>query len=146
MLRIIKIYRSTASKTMKEILDKLKSVVQALEKEQGPILFFALFLREDSLERWDIVVSAPWLSSVERNAYQIVISKIQAVLTSSELIQISRVVILDDTDPAVSFLQEVCPLTNGGYKETPQDFLVDPLSEKFGFVIKKAYILRCQKL
>jgi hypothetical protein len=131
---------------MKEILDKLKSIVQSLEKEHQPISLFALFLREDSLQKWDIVVSATWLSSSEKNAYKIVISKIQAVLSPSEFVQFSRVVILDNTDPVVSFLQEICPLTNGGFKESSKDFSVEPLSEKFGFVIKKSYILRCQKL
>ena len=130
---------------MKEILDKLKSAVQALEKEHGPILLFALFLREDSLEKWDIVVSASWLSSSEKKAYKMVVSKIQDSLNPSELVQFSRVVILDNTDPVVSFLQEVCPLTNGGFKESPKDFSVEPFSEKFGFTIKKAYTLRCQK-
>ena len=130
---------------MKETLDKLKPIVEALEKEHGPILFFALFLREDSLEKWDIVVSAPWLSSSEKQAYEIVISKIQDSLNTAELVQFSRVVILDSIDPVVSFLQEVCPLTNGGFKESPKDFSIEPFSEKFGFTIKKAYILRCQK-
>jgi hypothetical protein len=131
---------------MNEILNKLKTVVLALEKEYKPILFFALFLREDSLQKWDIVVSAPWLNPSEKRAYQIMASKMQAALSSSEIVEISRVVILDHTDPAVSFLQEVCPLTNGGFKESPKDFSVEPLSEKFGFTIKKAYVLRCQKL
>lgn len=131
---------------MKEILDKLKSVVQALEKEHGSILFFALFLREDAFEKWDIVVAAPWLNSSERNSYKIVVSKIQEVIGPSEMVQFSRVVVLDQTDPALSFLQEVCPLTNGGFKESPKDFSVEPLSDKFPFSIKKAYILRCQKL
>ncbi len=131
---------------MNEILDKLKSVVLALEKEHQPILFFALFLREDSLQKWDIVISAPWLNPSEMHAYQIIASKLQATLSSSEIIEISRAVILDHTDPAILFLQEVCPLTNGGFKESPKDFSVEPLSEKFGFTIKKAYILRCQKL
>lgn len=130
---------------MKEILDKLKSVVQVLEKEHGPILLFALFLREDSLEKWDIIVSAPWLSSSEKEAYKMVVSKIQVALSPSELVQFSRIVILDGTDPVVSFLQEICPLTNGGFKESPKDFSAEPFSQKFGFVIKKAYILRCQK-
>ena len=131
---------------MKEILDKLKSVVQSLEKEHQPILLFALFPREDSLQKWDIVISASWLSSSEKNAYKIVVSKIQAALSASELVQFSRVVILDDADPVVSFLQDICPLTNGGFKESPKDFSVEPFFEKFGFTIKKAYILRCQKL
>lgn len=131
---------------MKEILDKLKSVVQALEKDHQPILLFALFLIEDSLQKWDIVISAPWLSSDEKNAYKIVVSEIQANLSPSELVQFSRVVILNDSDPVVSFLQDVCPLTNGGFKESPKDFSAEPFSERLGFIIKKAYILRCQKL
>jgi hypothetical protein len=129
---------------MKEILDKLKSAVQDLEKENKPLLLFALFLREDSLDKWDVVVSAPWLKSTEKAAYIKVISKIQSVLDASELVQFSRVVILDSIDPVVSFLQEICRLTNGGFKESPTDFSVEPFSDRFGFKIKKAYILRCQ--
>jgi hypothetical protein len=131
---------------MKEIfLDKLKSVVQSLEKRHKPILLFAIFQREDSLQKWDIIISAPWLSSSDKNAYQTVVSTIQAHLSTSELIQFSRIVILDHNDPVTSFLQDICPLTNGGYKKSPEDFSVEPLSDKFGFNIKKAYVLRCQK-
>lgn len=35
---------------MKEILDKLKEIVQSLEVEHGFIALFALFLREESLK------------------------------------------------------------------------------------------------
>jgi hypothetical protein len=130
---------------MKEILDKLKTVVQSLEKDCGSISLFALFLREDSLKKWDILVSASWLSSSEKKSYETIISKVQSVLTPVELVQFSRVVILDNTDPVVSFLQEACPLTNGGFRESPRDFSVDPFSSRFGFIIAKAYILRCLK-
>jgi len=130
---------------MKEILDKLKTVVQSLERNYGTVSLFALFLREDSLKKWDILVSAVWLSSSEKSSYERIISEVQAILASTDLLQFSRVVILDHTDPVVSFLQEVCPLTNGGFKESPKDFSLDALSSKFGFVIEKAYLLRCQK-
>lgn len=130
---------------MKETLDKLKAVVKVLEKEHGHFSLFALFLREDSIEKWDIVVSASWLRSSEMSAYKTVVSQIQATLSPSELIQFSRVVILDDVDPVVSFLQNACPVTNGGFKESPKDLSVETFSEKFGFTIKKAYVLRCQK-
>ena len=131
---------------MKEILGKLKSAVESLEKEHKPLMLFALFLREDSLQKWDIVVSATWLSSSQKESYDIVVSKIQSVLNASELTQFSRVVILDSFDPVVAFLQEICPLTNGGIKESPRDFSVEPFTEKFVFTIKKAYILRCRNV
>ena len=131
---------------MKEMLDKLKSMVQSLEKEHGPMLFAALFLRKNSLKKWDLIVSAPWLNPDERKSYETVASKVQPGLTPDEFSKLSRIVVLRNTDPAVSFLQEVCPLTNGGIKESSKDFSVEPLSEKFGFIIERAYLLRSQKI
>jgi hypothetical protein len=127
---------------MKEILEKLKSIVLSLEKEHGPILIFALFLGEDSPEQWDVVVSASWLSSSELSDYKTITSKIQEVMTSSELMQFSRVVILDADDSVVSFLQESFSVTNGHIQEVS----VEVLAERFKFTIKRAYLLRCQKI
>ncbi len=127
---------------MKIFLEKLKSVVKLLEEEYGPILVFALFLREEPLEKWDIVVSATWLKSDDMNSYKILVPKIQNALTGPELMQVARIVILDHNDPAVSFLQESESVTNGHYGEVPSD----SFSERFGFTIKKAYLLRCQKI
>ncbi len=127
---------------MNTILEKLKTVVRSLENEHGPILVFALFLREDPLEKWDIVVSATWLNSNDRLSYETIASKIQKALNSSELVQLSRIVILDSSDPVVAFLQGEVLVTNGHYKEVPGG----TFSDKFGFTIKRAYLLRCQKM
>ena len=127
---------------MKELIDKLKSLIQVLEKENAPLLICALFLREEPLERWDIVVAASWLNSQEMQSYRIISSKLQESFTDSELVQISRVVILDQDDSVVSYLQGLETITNGGYKELSSD----ELSAKFKFSIKKAYLLRSQKL
>lgn len=126
---------------MKVILDKLKTVIVALEKEHGPIHVFALFLRTDPLERWDVVVAAFWLNSNDISSYKIISSKIQEMLSPAELMQLARIVILSDNDPVVSFLQDSVSVTNGHYGEVSGDLF----TERFGFSIKKAYLLRCQK-
>ncbi len=130
---------------MKEILNKLKSVVQSFEGEHAPILLCALFLRKESFEKWDIVVSAPWLNSSEEKSYEIIISKVRSILTPSEVVRISRIIILDDNDPVVAFFQDSCLLEGEEFKESPKDFSVDPFSLKFGFVIIKAYMIRCHR-
>jgi hypothetical protein len=132
---------------IKETLDKLKNIIEYLEKEYGHFLLFALFLREDPVEKWDIVISASWLRSNKMIGYKTVAYKIQEILSLSELIQFSRIIILDDVDPMISFLQKSCSVSvkNGKFKESPKDFLLKTLSEKFGFKIKKAYVQRCQK-
>jgi hypothetical protein len=126
---------------MKAILDKLKTVLLALEEEHGPILVFALFLRTDPLEKWDIVIAASWLNPNELSSYKMVNSKIQEILSPSEFVQLARIVILSDQDPVVSFLQDTETVTNGHFGEVPGEVFTD----KFGFNIKQAYLLRCQK-
>lgn len=127
---------------MIEIIEKLKSAISSLEKENGPLLICALFLRDDALEKWDIILAASWLNSKEMRSYEILSKKLQNFLSASELVQFSRIVVLDQDDPIISFLLELETVKNGGYKE----LAANVLSEKFRFTIKKAYLLRSQKL
>jgi hypothetical protein len=99
-------------------------------------------LRTKPLEKWDIVISASWLNPREMNSYKIVSSKLQKFLNESELMQFSRVVLLDQKDPIVSYLLNLKTIDNGGFHELEED----KLSDKFKFNIKKAYLLRSQKL
>lgn len=124
-----------------ETIEKLKSVIRLLEEKKGDLLIFAIFLREEPLEKWDVLVAADWLNSVDMDAYKVVASNIQQALDGSELVQFSRVVILDQDDPVVSFLLDLETIKNGGYKELN----AETLSEKFKFVIKRAYLLRSKK-
>lgn len=125
---------------MKKILDKLKSILIELEREQGRVLVFALFLRGDSPARWDLVIAAPWLDSGNVESYNIVATKVQDLLSSDEIIQLSRVVVLDADDPVVSFLQDSYTVPNGTFKDIEN---CEPFSQRFNFTIRRAYLLRC---
>jgi predicted sugar kinase len=125
---------------MKGILDKLKLLLLELEKEHGPMLIFALFLRGDSPDRWDLVVSAPWLDSGSVGSYKTVATKVQDRLNAEEIVQLSRVVILDADDLAVAFLQDSYQVPNGIFKDVEN---CEILSQRFNFTIRRAYLLRC---
>lgn len=125
---------------MNNTLEKLKKILVDLESEKGPILVFALFLRVDPLEKWDIVISASWLDPNDISSYKIISEKIQKNLSPTELVQLARIVILANDDPVVLFLQNSQSVLNGHFGEVSGDIF----SEKFGFSIKKAYLLRCQ--
>ncbi|MDR3623658.1 MAG: hypothetical protein P4L16_00755 [Chlamydiales bacterium] len=127
---------------MNEMIEKIKALIKNLEKDKGSLSICALFLREDSMEKWDIVIAASWLNPAEMQSYKTISAKLQECLSASELMQLSRIVILSQDDPVVSYLQNLETITNGGYKEL---LLVNELSEKFKFVIKQAYLLRSQK-
>lgn len=48
---------------MKELLTKLRLIEKETAKEKGEYNLFALFLREDSPNKWDILVSASWTAN-----------------------------------------------------------------------------------
>lgn len=127
---------------MNDIIEKLKSLIKDLEKEYGSLLIFALFLRNGDLEKWDIIISASWLNPTEMQSYKTISSKLQEYLSDVELVQFSRVVILNQDDPVVSYLLGLETISNGGYKELK----ANELSEKFKFTIKRAYLLRSKKI
>lgn len=126
---------------MKEIIEKLKSMIHSLEKKHGPLLVFALFLREAALDKWDIIVSASWLNSNEIDSYNIISQSLQETLSDFELVRISRIVILDQNEPVVNYLQDIKTISNGGFDECSRE----ELSDKFKIAIKRAYLLRSQK-
>ena len=107
---------------------------------EGRVLLFALFLRGDSPARWDLLAAAPWLDSGNVKSYKIVATKVQDLLSVDEIIQLSRVVILDADDPVVSFLQDSYDVPNGTFKDVEN---CEPLSQRFNFTIRRAYLLRC---
>ena len=127
---------------MIEKIEKLKEVVKNLEIEHGPLLICALFLRDDAMGKWDIVIAASWLNSSEMRSYEILSQELKKFLSDSDLVYFSRIVILDRDDPIISYLLDLETIKNGGYKELSSD----ALSDKFKFLIKKAYLLRSQKL
>lgn len=126
---------------MKELIERLKLAVKDLEKSKGSLLIFAIFLREDSLEKWDIVVAASWLDHSEMESYKTVSSALHDHLKPSDFLNVARIVILPSKDPVVSFLINLETVENGGYKQLSSEALTD----NFGFKIKRAYLLRSKK-
>lgn len=111
-----------------------------LEQENGKVLLFALFLRADALDKWDLLISASWLDSSSFKAYDLVAAAIRRQLEASEIVKLDRFVILDPSDPTVLFLQSTYPVPNGSIKNVTD---CAPLTDRFGFPIKQASVLRC---
>lgn len=128
---------------MRDFYQKLHLALTQLENEHDEISLFAIFLRDNSLDLWDLIVSAQWLNSSDLNSLKIVCSKIQDSLKGSEILKLSHVVILDIDDPTVIFLRENYEVLHGHPGK-----LIDPeiLSERLNFTIKRAYLLRCLNL
>jgi hypothetical protein len=118
---------------MKELLDKLKSLELKLSKENGAFNLFALFLREEAEDRWDIVVSASWLESNNKKSFDYLAKELKSNLTNQELLLISRIVVMDEGNPGLEAINRAFHVEHGLADVRDSNF--------FGLQIKHAYII-----
>ena len=90
---------------MKEFAEKLRNLEKEIAAEKGRFLLFALFLREDSADFWDVLASAPWLEADKSAGLRYLASKIQAAGTVMELAKVSRIVIIGRDQPLLGAIQ-----------------------------------------
>lgn len=118
---------------MKELIDKLAAIENETSAKRGKYDLFALFLREDSPNKWDIVVSASWIDNNKEEALKFLAEKVQNSFTRNELLLISRIVIIDKTNPDLPHVQEAVNIEHGSAE------LKD--SNLFGLQIKHAFLI-----
>lgn len=119
---------------IKRLINKLESIEKETANKKGDFSLFGLFLREDAENRWDLVVAAPWLNSDSMEDLNYIVSKLKSYLKNSELLSISRIVILDLNDPIVQIITNNWGVERGGSLELnhPQLF---SLPFKYAFII-----------
>ncbi len=122
---------------MKDIVQKLIAKEHQIAEEKGGFLLFALFLREDSPGKWDLLVSAPWISRDKAESLKYLASKVQEALTPEELLLLSRIVLIDDTNPALGAVQRAIHVEHGMAEIRDSNF--------FGLQIKHAYLITSRR-
>ena len=123
---------------MKELVNKFVELERKLSQEKGDFTLFALFLREDAADKWDLVVAAPWIEADRKDALPYITKQIQAKLKPEELVGLSRVVLIDQTNPALEAVNRAVKAEHTVVDVQNSDF--------FGLQRKRAYIVTSQKL
>jgi hypothetical protein len=118
-------------------IKKFADIERDISKEKGGFDLFALFLREDAQEKWDIIVSAAWAKKNEQDALKYLSSKIVPRLSPSELLLTSRIIILETNNPAVQAINKGIDQKHGITEIKMSNFL--------GLQIKQAYIITSHK-
>jgi hypothetical protein len=122
---------------MKDAIDKLSLLEKSLSGEKGNFSLFALFLREDSEDRWDLVLSAPWLKSNDRKDYKFIASRVKEILNKDELISLSRIVLLDKGNQILEAVNRAISIEHGKVECKDCNF--------FGLPIRHAYIITSKR-
>lgn len=122
---------------MKSIAEKLRKTEKTLSEQKGPFDLFALFLREDAPDVWDLLVAGQWIEADKPKALRAISKRVQRDLTADELTRISRVVIIDSDNPALGAVTSALGVEHGLTDVKNSNF--------FGLAIKEAFIITSQK-
>ncbi len=123
---------------MNILVSKLQSVERYFSETKGEFELFALFLRIESVDKWDLLVSAPWVEADKQTGLQEIVIKIQETLTQEELIQLSRIVLIDRANQALDAIHRAINTEHGDTEIQDSNF--------FGVPIKHAFIITSKRV
>jgi hypothetical protein len=122
---------------MKEFVDHLIKLERLLSDKKGAFNLFALFLREDAPDKWDLVMAAPWLERNKPDTLKYVVEELQKSLRKHELLKLSRIVIFDQRNPGLDSFQRAYHIEHGNMEIRN--------SNLFGLQIKHAYLITSRR-
>jgi hypothetical protein len=97
---------------MKTFFDILYSVEKILSEERGHFNFFAVFLREDSNDKWDVLLSASWLSMENINDLKYISNVLKSRL-GNDYNMLSKIVIIEKKDPFLDLMYSAINIEHG---------------------------------
>jgi len=118
---------------MKEIVEKLVQAEQEMAAERGSFLLFALLLREDAPDVWDLVVASSWIAKDKADSLRYISDKVRLVLDADELVKLSRIVLIEPDSPALAAFQQAINVEHGVVEIRDSAFS--------GLPIKHAYLI-----
>ena len=122
---------------MKQMIEKLASLERDITSKKGEFSLFALFLREDADDTWDLLASAPWLAPDKRESLEYLVNQLRARLNTQELLSLSRIVLLEKGNPVLEALHKAIKVRHGMAE------VGDSIA--FGVPIKHAYIITSER-
>ena len=123
--------------TLEELTDSFGRVESQVARDKGDFVLFALVLREDAPDRWDLVVSAPWAGDDKLRAVDYLVDQIKAILGPQYLTNLSRIVFVDPEQDAVQKLNRAIQVEHGNVEVRDRYF--------FGLPIKHASIITSKR-
>jgi hypothetical protein len=117
-------------------LQQLRRVMNEIAKEKGEFVLFGLFLRDEAMDKWDLVISAPWLEEGKLKGLGEFVEKMATIVGEEQLLSFSRIVTLNHDEPSLKAIL--------GEVQVENDFVEMKGNNLFGLPINHAYILQAK--
>ena len=118
---------------LSEQIEKFQTVEKSLSESKGRFELFALFLREDSPNKWDLLISADWARADKKASINTIVEEIRKILSNQEILMLSRIIILDKDDAALKAIHRAKHVEHGLAEISDSIFL--DLAIKHAFLI-----------
>jgi len=113
---------------LSDLRERFARLESEIAQEKGEFALFALFLREEVPDRWDLVAAAPWAVDREQ-ATGYFISKIKSLLGAQELMNLSRIVLVDPDHADVVKLNRAIRVEHGAVEFKDSSFSGVPVKQ-----------------
>jgi len=121
----------------KNLVYKLIRVEKQLSTKEGPFDLFALVLREELSDRWDLLIAADWIENNFDKSLRLISRELTKKLSSQQLSAISKVVLLSVFDPRVKSVQKAIQVEHLDTELANVDF--------FGFFVDHGYLITAKR-
>lgn len=122
---------------MNELIQKMLSIEKDLVHQKGDFRLFALFLRDGSPGKWDVLVSADWIDANKQQALRLIIEQLTSRLNKDELMSLSRVVVINTDNKGLPAIQPFMPVKHGITEIHHKNF--------FGLDIEQAFLISSKR-
>ena len=122
---------------MSEFVEKFRDLEKEIADEKGDFRLFALVLREEAPNRWDLLVSAPWANDDPIEPLKYLADQIKSRVKARDLINLSRIIVLRPSEESVKRLNREFSVKHGKVEVRDTELLGRP--------IKQAFILTSQR-
>jgi hypothetical protein len=122
---------------MNELVDRFGSLEAEIANQRGSFALFALVSREDLPDRWDLLISAPWATKNRQDAVKYLVGEIQSHLPPQDLINLSRIVVVDWSEPPVQAFTDTFQVEHGRVEVMEKNI--------FGLPVKHAFVITSKR-
>jgi hypothetical protein len=116
-----------------KLIQRFAQLETQISNEKGDFALFALFMREEVPDRWDLMISARWLGHDNVTAVNYLVEQIKSKLGDGALINLARIVVIDPDDAHVQELNREIHVEHGNVEVRDSTFS--------GLAIKQAHII-----
>lgn len=98
---------------MISLVDKFITVEKTISDEKSSFTLFALFLREEAEDKWDLILSANWFEDDKKETLDYIVKQIKNELKPQDMTKISRIILLEPSHPLVKTVNNVVRTEHG---------------------------------